>query len=460
MTKIPKLCLLVACLAIWANGATYYVSKTGNDASSGTLSAPFRTISFAYSKLVPGDTLIVRPGVYSEYKPNYGIHLDRSGTSDAPILLKSETPGGAIIDLLNKSDSNHGLYITGSYISIEGFKIRNAYLGGATIYGSHIQLLGNEIYNNGNVGDPASAYGQDGIFSDQNTTGNLYSGNYIHHNGRISINTNLDHGLYLCGNNETIVNNIITYNASMGIQIAGYDTVKNLKIYNNVVAFNGRTGGTLWKTVSGVEIKNNIFYKNARYGFDAYYSSGPGVVFSDNIFYGNANASPLISIYPAGSITITETNSIVADPQFVNDTADYHLKAGSPGINAGVNLSAAGVMKDFAGIARPQGPAYDIGAYEYIPAPEITSPKGSTRIPVNILAVTKVGTGSFMIHWSGQASAEVGIFSSFGKRVAFFENVSGNSVIWYPDKKLAEGIYLVRAQLGIESISSKMYFEE
>jgi hypothetical protein len=41
---------------------------------------------------------------------------------------------------------------------------------------------------------------------------------------------------------------------------------------------------------------------------------------------------------------------------------DYHLQAGSPAINAGLNL---GYPLDFDGKAVPQGTAPDIGAYEY-----------------------------------------------------------------------------------------------
>jgi len=31
-----------------------------------------------------------------------------------------------------------------------------------------------------------------------------------------------------------------------GIQIAGYNTVSTMKVYNNVVAFNGASGIILW----------------------------------------------------------------------------------------------------------------------------------------------------------------------------------------------------------------------
>jgi hypothetical protein len=52
------------------------------------------------------------------------------------------------------------------------------------------------------------------------------------------------------------------------------------------------------------------------------------------------------------------------NPLFVNPSAgDFHLQAGSPAIDAGTMIAL--VATDFDGIPRPQGAAYDIGAYEY-----------------------------------------------------------------------------------------------
>jgi len=56
----------------------------------------------------------------------------------------------------------------------------------------------------------------------------------------------------------------------------------------------------------------------------------------------------------------------VAEPQFADpDNGDFRLKPGSPGIDAGVAIEA--VKTDLRGVARPQGAAYDIGAYEFDP---------------------------------------------------------------------------------------------
>ena len=101
----------------------------------------------------------------------------------------------------------------------------------------------------------------------------FHAGNYIHDNGR-SGGSNLDHGLYLCGNNEQIINNVVIRNNSRGLQIAGYTTVSDMKVCNNVFAWNGIDGITVWMAVNGVTIENNICYQNGRYGMEFYAATG------------------------------------------------------------------------------------------------------------------------------------------------------------------------------------------
>src|SRR5438132_11358755 len=66
------------------------------------------------------------------------------------------------------------------------------------------------------------------------------------------------------------------------------------------------------------------------------------------------------------------SNNLTTNPQFSNPAAgDFHLQSGSPAINQGAALSGpisctdGSTCVDFAGTIRPQGPAWDIGAYEY-----------------------------------------------------------------------------------------------
>jgi len=63
-----------------------------------------------------------------------------------------------------------------------------------------------------------------------------------------------------------------------------------------------------------------------------------------------------------------ETGSVLDDPLL---DAEYVPGAGSPAIDAGVDPATLGItlLTDYNGAARPQGAAYDIGAYEVVAAP-------------------------------------------------------------------------------------------
>ena len=364
-----------------AQAGTLYVSTSGSDSNPGTSAQPFRTITHAYSKAGAGTTILVAPGVYTDYTSGWGLHLGASGTSSSPIVLQSQVRGGAVIDGQNASDRNEAIYIDGSYNIVEGFEIRNGPNGGISIWANGNQILDNEIHNNGN---PASTSGNglDGIYDNENTSGNIYAGNYIHNNGRTG-GSNLDHGLYLCGNNEWVINNVVTANDSRGLQIAGYTTTSNMKVYNNVFAWNGVDGVTVWQDMNGITIENNIIYQNGRYGVQFSAATGHGVVIDHNLVYGNAAGSYYFTD-ASSTVSYTLGTTISVNPLFVNGASsgfDAHLASGSPAIGAGYNLSSS-FATDLAGAARPASGTWDLGAYVHAPSVTIP-PTVALTSPVN-----------------------------------------------------------------------------
>lgn len=48
-----------------AGDVTYYVDVNGNDANSGYLGSPWKTMHHAAKEVVAGDTVLINPGVYS-----------------------------------------------------------------------------------------------------------------------------------------------------------------------------------------------------------------------------------------------------------------------------------------------------------------------------------------------------------------------------------------------------------
>jgi len=367
--------------------ADLYVSTQGSDANPGTAIQPCRTITHAYGLARPGDTVHVLPGVYTDYTSGWGIHLGASGTATSPIVLRSEVQAGAVIDGLNASDRNVGFYIDGSYNIVDGFEIRNGPKGGITIWSNGNQIRNCSIHNNGNPAS-SSTDGRDGVYSNEGTAGNVYAANYIHHNGRSG--SNLDHGLYLCGQNEVVINNVLLANAACGLQIAGYTTVSNLRVDNNVFALNGTDGIILWQSLNGIEIKNNIFYQNGHYGIGSYAATGSGVVVDHNLSFGNGYGN--FNFTDGGSTYSYNLGTTVsADPLFGNPAAnafDAHLSPGSPAIQAGLNLYSF-FTTDLAGTARPSTSAWDLGVYVYVAGPADTTPPGIQFVsPINGAIVT------------------------------------------------------------------------
>ncbi len=69
-------------------GNTYFVSSTGSDTNLGTYAAPFSSIENAANRADPGDTIMIRGGIYYDRV----LNLVKSGTSDRPITIES-VPG-------------------------------------------------------------------------------------------------------------------------------------------------------------------------------------------------------------------------------------------------------------------------------------------------------------------------------------------------------------------------------
>lgn len=69
---------------------TYYLSTTGNDSANGkTIATAWKTLSVVINRLLPGDTLLVMPGIWNG--ANVAL-LNQSGVDYAPIKIKAYDP--------------------------------------------------------------------------------------------------------------------------------------------------------------------------------------------------------------------------------------------------------------------------------------------------------------------------------------------------------------------------------
>jgi Right handed beta helix region len=379
--------------------STYYVAPTGSDANPGTLLEPFGTLNHAAAALQPGDTLYIRGGTYPEALRD----AIPGGTSWSAPVTVAAYPGETVIvqpsaaqaasRVLSFASRSHAyievdnLVLDGTNITDDVVKITWSSAGGAS---NHIRLRNCEVRNGPaqgiNVqGDPTQG---------QNPDGNEFLGCKVHDNGGTSA---LNHGFYLTSSSNLVDGCDVYANAGYGVQIyhsAAHDslwcsdnTVRNNRIHGNDTSGNC-TGGVVVANGDDNLVYNNLVYGNAggiQVGYGANntgvynntcvdnagsYTGGFGVVVGanggatntsvrNNICYRNGRGG----VDDQGTGTVADHNSgNTTDPLFVNAAGnDYHLRVGSPAIDAGVAI--ASVATDYYGVTRL---IYDLGAIEYV----------------------------------------------------------------------------------------------
>lgn len=168
-----------------------------------------------------------------------------------------------------------------------------------------------------------------------------------------------------------IFNNLVynPYDTGIGIMTAGSDGPKsNVNIYHNTVYKNQYNGGAAIY-IKSTNVEDIAIYNNITHfaGSNAQIMAHPSVMAEitcyNNLSYGSTSVQAgyiELSTNPAGYATVHD--NATGNPVFVSTvTPDLHLQATSPAINTGY---ASGLATDYAGGARPQGGAWDKGAYE------------------------------------------------------------------------------------------------
>lgn len=140
--------------------------------------------------------------------------------------------------------------------------------------------------------------------------------------------------------------------------IAFKNTFTQALIYNNTFYAQDplANGAFDFQFATSIVVKNNIIQSSS--SSEPYWRDegiDPSVISaSNNLWYGSNQAVPSWDTHPITA------NPLMVDP--TNPARNFHLTSGSPAINAGVS---AFVAWDFDEVLRPQGPAPDIGAFEY-----------------------------------------------------------------------------------------------
>ena len=246
-----------------------------------------------------------------------------------------------------------------------------AYQVGAGAYVLGGELTGCELNNNyvsfcaGNKG--GNLYQKDGVVSNCWIRGHVRKSNNAEPAGaggyvvggtmdacRIEANgstsyTQSGSGLYVDGG--TVRNTLVVANTNK-TGAAGVYVNKGAFEFNTVVAnvATGDTDGRSGVQVVGGTVLYNIIHSNGKSG-----SSLGSILLSGGTFKTNL-------IDKADALAV---DCIVASPGFRDAAAgDYRLKLGSSAIDV---ATASDLDHDYAGHARPQGSACDLGCYEYTP---------------------------------------------------------------------------------------------
>jgi len=381
---LGKLLLLgsICLLALQASAqTTRYVSTSGSDGNAGTATAPYQTIGKAASVVNPGDTVIVMDGVYHE-----ALNLTRGGNANAYVTFQSQNKWGAVLDG-NSNALAEAVQFTASYIRFQGFEVRNygSNAGGGDAFsnypgGQFIDIAQNNIHDIGRICTDTKN-GLVGIFLESpNVT---IERNLIHDIGRYSAGENgcnpsneyyknHDHGVYVDSNsnNVTIKNNIF-YRIERGWGVQVYPSgVDSLAIVNNTFVWPNpfNTGHIILAAsapLTNLRIENNISYSPTSDFIYVYTSSGfSGTVANNLIFSGQVASATPSGLAFTGNLPNTDPLLVSPGNSTVDSTTmvNANLTAGSPAIGAG--LAIPEVTDDYAGAARPQGSAYDIGAMQ------------------------------------------------------------------------------------------------
>lgn len=394
---------------------TYYVSTTGSDSANGSAASPFKSIDFAVGKVNAGDTVIVKAGIYKE-----SVTIDRDGTASAYVTIKSEVPGGAIIN--PPGGGANGITIRANYVTVDGFEVYGSGSHGIVGFDSHHVIVSNNISHDNQASGVAFAWSDyitiDGNVTYGNASSGWFSGISLYQNRNITGNTSTDGFRNVISNNisydnvtetgahtdgngiiiddfqstqtsgypnytfKTLVeNNLVYENGGKGIQVtwSDYVTVRGNTAYHNNQDL--QNTGTWRGEISNAQSSNNTFINNIavsdptinknntaidNVSYGGYVNAN--IVWANNLTYnGTAGAASIRTEGSNATLTTANKNLLGVDPGFVNAAADnFTLKAGSVAVNAGTSNYGL-PSTDLAGHTRAVG-VVDLGAYEYAAA--------------------------------------------------------------------------------------------
>lgn len=261
LAKFAVVLAITSCASA-ASARDWYVDiANGNDSNSGTSTQPLRTLSAGVAAAIAGDNVIVRPGRYTDSGATYysGFNPARSGTSSAPITIRSEPALGAVLVAKDTGSVALGIFQR-QYIVVDGFKAE----GMLKIHESQNITIQNcdVIYGSTEGSDTSLNWGMALHSSRYSTLRNNWvhnmrsSGNSSHNTAAIMVGFGSSDNLI--ENNEADAGNGVVFSA---FGQKGGDLFRNT--WRRNLARNAQAGFLgMGSTTGGLYSQDNVFYQN------------------------------------------------------------------------------------------------------------------------------------------------------------------------------------------------------
>jgi len=415
--------LLFSCQDSFA--ATYYIDAHGSDRSgNGSETRPWQTLQYAADRVNAGDTVYVLDGTYAPF------HITRDGKAQQRIIFKAKGEKITIKGTEWFSGRYSAVSILASYITLDGFiiqvdaidrsiKSRGIRVSGDPDHYVHdVHIIGNQVANAGWVGITTSyaknvliernriwgSKDQHGIYVANSADKPVIRDNVSFENRQAGIQINADPLLPGDGiiSGAVISGNILYQNGKGGSAALNLASVRNSRIYNNLIHSNYSQGIAGWDDEAGEKYgcKDNLIVNNtvvmpphSRHTLSLRHGSTGNVVKNNILLHLGGKGSLSVdesslmgldsdyngisnmvnahygmqSLRQWQNLTKQDKNSIVISSGEAIFSAltsnDYSLRPDSAVVDRGVPQTS--VETDIVGVPRPQGLNFDIGAYEY-----------------------------------------------------------------------------------------------
>lgn len=336
-----------------------YVSPNGNDANSGTATAPFRTLARAARSTRPSTTVFVAPGTYAG-----GFKTTIHGSASARIYYVSTTKWGAKI--VKSGSAKTAWDNRGNYVDIIGFQVDGTgsiWTGGIYNGGSYDAIRANWVHHIAKgvacTSAGGSAIGVDSYY--RGVAGDVV-GNLVNDIGPAGCR--YVQGIYI-STTGTVKNNVVYRVAEGAIHL--WHDARSVIITNNTVTTSNTgiiVGGGDYYFTTGPSnynrVYNNIVFDN-KMGISEQGKTGTSNTYRNNLVYQNTTYNWKLNN------GLTHSGTVTSHPLFVSytrtGTPDLRLTSSSPAIGRGTSTDA--LTYDFLERPRTAATGYDIGAYQH-----------------------------------------------------------------------------------------------